>query len=77
MAYFDGYLDDKAGRIGGNFWRWESKIVWSPFVKCQKSNKRLFPRKAYHGFRWRSWEVVEDKWLSEKEYMLALLREEI
>lgn len=57
-------------------WQWIELRVWSPFVKCDRSKQRLFGKIAYYGVFFQDWEYCHDYWLSEREYLLAVLRGE-
>lgn len=57
-------------------WNWEMRRVWSPFRRCERSNKSLFLKKAFHGCLYTDWEYEYDLWLSKEEYVFAKLKGE-
>ena len=60
--------------VGNRKWKWQYKRVWNPFIKCDRSDRSLFLKKAYHGRCYTEWEVEYDMWLSKEEYLFQALR---
>lgn len=71
MAFWDGSITPVMRK-----WHWKERIVWWPFLKCDRSHKSLFLKKAYYGRHYIDWEFERDMWLSAEEFMLAALKEE-
>ncbi len=57
-------------------WHWEERRVWSPFLRCQRTRKFLFLKKAFYGRYYIDWEFDHDLWLSANEYLFASLKGE-
>lgn len=71
MSFWDGSFTPAKKE-----WRWEERRVYDPFVRCSKTNKKLFLKKAYYGRFFVDWTYKCDKWLSKNAYTIAVLKGE-
>lgn len=70
MSFFDGFASPAKKE-----WYWEYKIVWSPWIRCNRSNERLFLKKAYRGRLYVDWTFQTEIWLSKEQYLWKILKE--
>ena len=52
MAFWDGSLTPVMRK-----WYWKECRIWWPFLRCDRSYKSLFLKKAYYGRCYRDWET--------------------
>lgn len=71
MAMWDGSFNPPVKK-----WRWEYKRVWWPFIRCDRSHRSLFLKKAYWGDFYLDWEWDHDMLLSKEEFLFAQLKGE-
>jgi len=73
MAFYWDKDIDRSMRVR---WTWVKRRVLWLFTRCNRSNKLLFLRTAYKGIRSTDYGYIGNIWLSQKEYMLKVLRDE-
>jgi len=71
MAMWDGTFGPAMKK-----WRWKKCRVWSPFLQCERSRRRLFLKEAYCGDFFLDWEWDHTLWLSKEEFLFAQLKGE-